>query len=98
MTKPDPLYALEKLGEAVYDLTTGTGSVQERLCEAAVYLNRIRPEDIPDAELRRVLVNIKDNLTFDELQKMPNEDASAMAARILDLYQCMDDLLGRSAG
>jgi hypothetical protein len=106
MAKPDHLYALEKLGEAVYDLATGTGPVQERLCEAAVYLHRIRPEDIPDAELRSVLVGIKDDLTFDvpkgkeggpvaALLKTSNKDASAIAGRILDLYQRMDDLLGR---
>ena len=65
MEKPDPLYALEKLGEAVYDLATGTGPVQERLCEAFVYLHRIQPEDIPDPELRRVLVGIKDDLSSD---------------------------------
>ena len=65
MAKPDPLYALEKLGEAVYDLATGTGPVQERLCEAFVYLHRIQPEDIPDPELRRVLVGIKDDLSSD---------------------------------
>jgi hypothetical protein len=107
VAKPDPLYALEKLGEAVYDLATGTGPVQERLCEAAVYLHRIRPEDIPDPELRRVLVGIKDDLTFDvpkaedggslaTVLSTSNEDASAIAGRILDLYQRMDDLLGHT--
>jgi hypothetical protein len=109
MAKPDPFYALEKLGEAVYDLATGTGPVQERLCEALVYLHRIRPEDIPDPELRRILVEIKNDLTFDvpkgkegrlvaSLLNISNEDASAIAGRILDLYQCMDDLLGRPIG
>jgi hypothetical protein len=104
MAKPDPHYALEKLGEAVYDLATGTGPVQERLCEAFVYLHRIRPEDIPDPELRRILGGIKDDLTFDvpkskegrlvpTLLNTSNKDASAIAARILDLYQRMDDLL-----
>jgi hypothetical protein len=105
MAKPDPLYALEKLGEAVYDLATGTGPVQERLCEAFVYLHRVQPEDIPDPELRCVLVGIKDDLSSDvqkgkegglgaTLLDMSNEDASAIASRILDLYKRMDDLLG----
>ena len=105
MPKPDPHFALEKLGEAVYDLATGTGPVQERLCEAFVYLHRIRPEDIPYPELRRVLVGIKDDLTSDmpkgkevglgaTLLNMSNEDASAIAGRILDLYKRMDDFLG----
>jgi hypothetical protein len=95
MAKPDPLYALEKLSEAVYDLATGTGPVQERLCEAFVYLHRIRPEHIPDPELRRVLVEIKDEGGLGAtLLNMSNEDASAIAGRILDLYKRMDDLLG----
>ena len=83
--------------------------MQERLCEAAVYLHRIRPEDIPDPELRRVLVEIKDDLTFNvprgkeggpvaALLKTSNKDASALAGRILDLYQRMDDLLGGPSG
>jgi hypothetical protein len=103
MREPDPLYALQKLGEAVYDLATGTGPVQERLCEAFVYLHRIRPEDIPDPKLRRILIGIKDDLTFDTpkskegrlvatLLNTSNEDASVIAGRILDLYQRMDDL------
>jgi hypothetical protein len=66
MPKPDPLYALEKLSEAVYELATGAGRVQERLVEAAIYLIRIRPGDIADEDLRRLLVAIKDDLSFDE--------------------------------
>jgi hypothetical protein len=105
MAKPDPLYALEKLGEAVYDLATGTSPVQE-LCEAFVYLHRIQPEDIPDPELRRVLVGVKDDLSSDvpDVQKgkegglgatlldMSNEDASAIASRILEWMTCWGDI------
>jgi hypothetical protein len=100
MIKSDPLYALEKLSEAVHVLATGEGRVQERLNEAATYLIRIRPEDLPDEELRPVLVRIKDDLTkhkedtlVDALQTESDEDASAIAGRILDLYLRMNDLL-----
>src|ERR1017187_9232952 len=66
MSQPDPLYAFEKLNEAVYELATGAGRVQERLVEAAIYIIRIRPVDIPDEDLRRMFVAIKDDLSFDE--------------------------------
>jgi hypothetical protein len=102
MPKPDPLYAFEKLNEAVYKLATGTGRVQQRLVEAAIYLIRIRPVDIPDDELRRMLIGIKDDLAFDEpkgkegriaatLQKTDDADSSEIARRILELH----DRLGR---
>jgi hypothetical protein len=102
MSQPDPLYALEKLSEAVYELATGAGRVQERLVEAAIYLIRIRPVDIADEDLRRLLVAIKDDLSFDEpkgkegqiaatLQKTDDADASEIARRILELH----DRLGR---
>jgi hypothetical protein len=101
MSQPDPLYAFEKLSEAVHELVTGAGRVQERLRAAAIYLIRIRSEDIPDEELRRTFVGIKDDLTFDEpkgtegriaatLQKTNDEDASAIALRIFDLYRALD--------
>jgi hypothetical protein len=106
MPKPDPLYALEKLSEAVYELATGAGRVQERLVEAAIYLIRIRPGDIADEDLRRLLVAIKDDLSFDEpkgkegriaatLQKTDDADASEIARRILELYDRLGRLLGR---
>lgn len=56
--------------------------------------------DLPDEELRPVLVGIKDDLTkhkedrlVDALQTESDEDAGAMAGRILDLYLRMNDLL-----
>ena len=97
MSQPDPLYALEKLCEAVDALTTHHGRVQERLAEAAIYLIRIRPADIQDDELRRMLIGIKDDLSFDEpagnegriaatLRKTDEADASAIERRILELH------------
>jgi hypothetical protein len=68
MPKPDPLYVLEKLGEAVYELATGAGRIQERLYQAAIFIHRIRPEDFVDEEMRRVFTEIKNDLTFDEPQ------------------------------
>ena len=41
-------YALEKLRQAVGALATGSGRVQERLADAAVFLIRVRREDIAD--------------------------------------------------
>jgi hypothetical protein len=74
----------------------------KRLVEAAIYLIRIRPVDIPDDELRRMLVAIKDDLAFDEpkgkegqiaatLEETADADASEIARRILELH----DRLGR---
>ena len=40
-------YALEKLADALYALATGSGRVQERLGDAAIFLIRVRPEDFP---------------------------------------------------
>ena len=102
MSQPDPLYALEKLTDAVYALAMGPGRVQERLADAAISLIRIKPVDIPDEDLRRMLAAIKDDLSFDEpkgkegriaatLQKTDDADASEIARRIFELY----DQLGR---
>jgi hypothetical protein len=102
MSQPDPLYAFEKLSEAVYELATGAERVQERLVEAAIYLIRIRPVDRSDEDLRHLLVAIKDDLSFDEpkgkkgriaatLQETADADASEIARRILELH----DRLGR---
>jgi|SRR5450830_914132 hypothetical protein len=104
MSQPDPLYALEKLSEAVHELVVGAGRVQERLGEAAIYLIRIRSENMPEEALRRALVAIKDDLSFDEpkgtegriaatLGKTNDADASAIALRIFDLYRDLDQKL-----
>jgi len=96
------LYALEKLSQAVDELATHPERVQESLAEAAIYLIRIQPADIQDEELRRMLIGIKDDLSFDEpkgkedritatLQRTDDADASKIARRILELH----DRLGR---
>ncbi len=86
--KPDPLYAFEKLSEAVYELATGAGRVQERLFEAAIYFIQIRPVDIPDEDLRRMLVAIKDDLAF--------EEPKGKEGRIAATLQKTDDAAHRS--
>jgi hypothetical protein len=90
-------YALEKLSAAVDELVTGAGRVQERLSKAAMCLVLVRADDIPDEELRRIFVGVKDDLTFETakcgegriaatMQTTNDEDASAVARRILELY------------
>jgi hypothetical protein len=98
--KPKPsdreLYVLEKLDQAVHALATGAGRVQERLEEAYRFLIAAQPNEVAEDELRRMLVRIKDDLTFDEpagsegrlkatLQSLSDEDASAIAARVSTL-------------
>jgi predicted RNA polymerase sigma factor len=71
--------------------------MQERLVKAAIYIIRIRLVDIPDEDLRRMFVAIKDDLSFDEpkgkegriaatLQETADADASEIARRILELH------------
>jgi len=89
------LYALEKLARAVDELATGTGNLRVRRCEDAHQLLRIQPDEIPD-ELRHVLMEVKDDLAqpkwdegrlVDTLKITDDEDAKAIAHRILELYR-----------
>jgi hypothetical protein len=91
------LYALEKLTQAVDELATGAGPLRKRLFEAETYLSRISPEQVPEGDLRRTLIGINDDLSFDEptgnegrinatLRGTDDEDATAIARRILELY------------
>ena len=89
------LYALEKLAQAVDELATGTGNLRDRLCEAAYHVLRIQPDEIPD-ELRHVLMEVKDDLAqpkwdegrlVDTLKITDDEDAKAIAHRIIELYR-----------
>ena len=89
------LYALEKLAQAVDELATGAGTLHDRLYEAAYYVLRVQPDEIPD-ELRHVLMEVKDDLAqpkwdegrlVDTLKITDDEDAKAIAHRILELYR-----------
>jgi len=62
------LYALGKLAEAVRELVTGAGHLQERLAEAALCLVMVRPDEIPDKELRRIFEGVKADLAFQPAQ------------------------------
>src|SRR6516164_1915553 len=92
------LYALEKLAQAVDELATGAGNLHDRLYEAAYYVLRVQPDEVPDG-LRHVLVGVKDDLRFaaqlkrgegglvDALKITGDGDAKAVAHRILELYR-----------
>jgi hypothetical protein len=101
----DTLYALEKLADPVAALATGSGRVRDRLFEASTYLIRVRPEDIPDEDLRRTFIGVMDeDLSYAQPQgdegrilatlRLTNDDeACAIARRILDLHRELDRLL-----
>jgi hypothetical protein len=91
------LNALERLVEAIYELVTNAGRVQERIFEAELYLDRIVPDELPEGKLRNQFVAIKNDLTFKpegdpasptgSLQgMMTDHDASEIARRILRLH------------
>ena len=97
-------YALEKLMQAVDALATGSARVQERLADAAIFLIRVRREDISDEDLRRTFIGVIDDLSYAKAQgdearifatlKITNdEDARAIARRIFHLYHALDRLL-----
>jgi hypothetical protein len=101
----DNLYALEKLAEAVHELATNAGRVQERLAAAWLYLFRIAPDDVPEGELRSLFLAIKDDLTFEQpagdegrliatLRGTSDDDASEIAARTLRLHYELRGRLG----
>ncbi len=103
---PDDLYVLEKLSQAVDTLVTGAGRVQERLGAAAIDLWPAQPREISYDDLRRILVGIKDDLHFQPAKGAEgsiaatmgvtrDEDASAIAHRILNLYIELKDRLTR---
>jgi len=104
MVTDSNLYALEKLNEALYCLVAGADRVQARLGKAMRYLMEITPGYVPDSELRQMLVGIKDDLTFAgpthgegrveaTLRGLDDEDASAIAVRILELHNRLWELI-----
>jgi len=90
-------YAQEKLMQAIDTLATGTGTIQDRLGGAALYLIRLKPEDFPEGDLRKLFQGVKDDLTFEPakgdegtiaatLRITDDEDARAIAKRIVSLF------------
>ena len=100
-------YTDETLTDAVAALASGAGRIQERLHDAALSLIRLRPDDFPDGDLRRTFVGVLDDLTYSEgegsegegrlsatLRNTDDEDARAIAKRILRLHYALRNALG----
>jgi hypothetical protein len=98
-------YVLEKLIQAVDTLATGSGRVQERIASAALHFLPARPEDLPYEDLRRTFIGIRDDIAFEPakgnegriaatMKITSDEDARAIARRILDLYLELTSALG----
>ena len=92
--------ALEKLSQAVRELDSHAGPIQERLAKAATHLIQLQPQEISDEATRRMLAGIKDDLTFGEpegkedrvtgtLRNTDDADANAIATRIVKLYRAL---------
>ena len=90
-------YGREKLWQAVNALATGSGSIQERLENAAIFLIRLQAgEDLPEehrATFEAILHELtKEQATGDEgniratLANTSSERGRALAGRILSLY------------
>ena len=91
-------YVLEKLIQAVDTLATGSGRVQERIASAALHFLPARPEDLPYEDLRRTFIGIRDDIAFEpakgnEGRIAGDEDARAIARRILNLYLELNERL-----
>jgi hypothetical protein len=91
MADEHALYALGTLADAADALD------HERLFEAFTYLARIRPEDLPDGELRPAFAELMAALTCEEpegtegrlvatLKVIGGEHAQDIARAIIDLY------------
>jgi hypothetical protein len=89
-------YAKEKLWQAVDILATIDLSIQERLAGAAIYLIRLKPDDLPEA-LRHDFDGVLHELTKEKVeggegtiaastQKLTSEEGSKLAGRILHIY------------
>jgi len=91
-------YAYEKLMIAVMTLATNRAEIKSRLQDAFISsLIHIRPDDLPEGELRDKLKTIKDDMTWTPAQGdegtvaatvrgMLDEDAQKIAERIVSLF------------
>ncbi len=91
-------YTWEKLHDAVLTLASGTGSIQERLCDAYVYsLIRLQKQDDFPVEMRDDFEVIQKELTavqpFGEegsvkasTNAMTDDKASKIAEKIVSMY------------
>jgi hypothetical protein len=90
------LYAVEKLGVAVYALV-GTGEIQDRLYEACKSILPLQPRDLPE-HLRGEFTELKQALTWippeqegegtllATLRAMSDEEADRLAKKFYELY------------
>ena len=103
MTDQRARYALGKLADAADVVETGAGTVHERLFEAFTHLVLIRPEDVPDGELRSAFFELMAALTSEKpkgtegrlvatLKVMGDKFAQDVARAIIDLYHALGRL------
>jgi hypothetical protein len=79
-------YDMQKFGEAVSALAVGTGTIQERLRDALIPLMVLRSggglhNKALSAELDRILLGT----TYDNVTRLSDDDAQALARSIVDL-------------
>jgi hypothetical protein len=86
----DPVYAFGLLGEAVYELATGRGRINERLLDAFTRIHRARPDDFPKM-LRGDFMWIMDK--FRSLGVLQGEDGEIVVSRIESALSAMDEKL-----
>jgi hypothetical protein len=86
----DPVYAYGLLGEAVYELATGRGRINERLLDAFMHIHRASPDDFPET-LRGDFMWIVDK--FRSTGPLWEEDREIMVRRIESALLAMDEHL-----
>jgi hypothetical protein len=103
MHREDKLaYALEKFGQAINDLTYEPGNPRDWLKAAWLRFCTVRPDDLPDGELRALFVGIKADLTSKRgsgkegrvaatLQRMSDEKVFELIDRITSYYRRLRD-------
>jgi hypothetical protein len=98
-------YAFAKLGQAIEELV-GAGDIKDRLGTATMTLAPIFPDDFPEGHLRDEYASIREALTWvppeegsrqgllgTTLDAMTEEEAGALAERLLSLYLDAGDTL-----
>ena len=86
----DPVYAYGLLGEAVYELATGRGRINERLLDAFMRIQLARPDDFPEM-LRGDFMWIMDK--FRSRGVLQGEDGEIVVSRIESALSAMDENL-----
>lgn len=89
-------YAREKFWQAVHSLATGSEDIRERLAGAALFLSRLRPDDLPEV-LRQEFEDVLHELTKEKAlgdegtivattHDLTQEEGAKLAERIPDIY------------